>query len=288
MGHVEGRSRIRPVKKVGHLVRIVPMSRLSEWVDDGTTILRIAYESDIRYLATSFAYYAFLSFIPLLVLVVAGVGWQFARSVSTPPAQFLTPDAQRLVYNALTTASGRTGAAVLSIFALAWGGANVATGVLTTVERIETASERSLSSQVRDAVVVLGALSLAMLSILLQSLVFTVFSAGALGILAGFAILLVVLTVAFLPLYYVPSRIVDSVSGAVPGAFTTACGWTVIHAGIQFYALNAAQYAIYGVLSGIIIILTTIYLAAVVLLMGIVVNAALATDPEDLLTKVRE
>lgn len=263
------------------------MASLSEWVEDGKTVLRITYESDIRYLATSFAYYSFLSFIPLLVLFVAGVGWQFASSVSAPPAQFLTPDAQRLVYDALTTASGRTGAAVLSIFALAWGGANVVTGVLTTVERIEMASERSLSGQVRDAVVVLGALSLAMLAILLQSLALAVFSSGVLGTLVGFAILLVVLTVVFLPLYYVPSRVVASVSGAVPGALTAACGWTVIHAGIQFYAVNATQYAIYGVLSGIIIILTSTYLAAVVLLMGIVVNAALATDPEELLAEVR-
>lgn len=181
------------------------MGRLSESVDYGTTVLRITYESDIRYLATSFAYYMFLSFIPLLVLVVAGVGWQFASSVSTPPAQFLTPDAQQLVYDALTTASGRTAAAVLSILVLAWGGANVATGVLATVERIETASERSLSGQVRDAAVVLSALSLATLAILLQSLVLAVFSSGILGVLVGFAILLVVLTVAFLPLYYVPS-----------------------------------------------------------------------------------
>jgi len=37
---------------------------------------------------------------------------------------------------------------------------------------------------------------------------------------------------------------------------------------VSFYAANATQYALYGVLSGIIIILTSFYLGAIILMIG--------------------
>jgi membrane protein len=54
------------------------------------------------------------------------------------------------------------------------------------------------------------------------------------------------------------------------------------------YVVNAAQYAIYGVLSGIILMLTSIYLAAVVLMVGLVVNAVLAAETTDRLATPAE
>jgi membrane protein len=215
------------------------MARLAEWIAIGKTVARVTHESDIRYVTTALAYYAFISFVPLLVLVVASVGWQFAGRVSASPAQFQTPETQDVIYESLPTASGRT-------------------------------------------------LAVAILAILLQSLVLAFLAPGVVGTIAGFALLLPALTVTFLPLYYAPSRVVDSVRGAFPGAVATACSWTVLHAVIQFYAVDAAQYAVYGVLSGVIIVLTNTYIAAVFLMMGIVVNAALAIDPDELRDRVRE
>jgi membrane protein len=252
--------------------------RVSYWFGVAKTVARVTYESDIRFIATTLAYYTFLSFVPLLLLVFAVVGQRLAVGVVARPARFVTPAAQELLFQALTTASGRTGATVLSVAVLGWGGANVAVGFLTAVERIEGVGERSLLLQLRDSVTVLGTLAVAMLAILVQTVVLAVISASALETVVGTVALGAVLTVVFVPLYYVPSRLVDSLPAALPGALTTAFGWSVIHAGIQFYALNAAQYAVYGVLSGIILILTTIYLAGVVLMMGLVVNATLAAE----------
>jgi len=258
------------------------MARRSEWLSFVTTVARITHESDVRYLATAFAYYAFLSLMPLLVMVVALVSWQFADALVVPPGQFLTPDAQQLVFDALTTASGRTGSTVLSILALAWGSANVAAGFLTVIDRVEAAPDRGVSSHVRDSFVVLGALGAAMAVIIVQSVLLSIVGPNPVVTVVGFVALLLALTLTFCPLYYVPSRLVGSLSEALPGAFVAACGWTVIHAGIQFYVLNAAQYAIYGVLSGIIIILTSTYLAAAVLMVGVVINAVHRTDPDEL------
>jgi membrane protein len=258
------------------------MARLTDWIAVGKTVARIAYESDIRYLATSVSYYAFISFIPLLVLVFAIVGQQFANEIAALPARFVTPATRPLIYESLTTASGRTWAAVLSIVVLAWGGTNITVDFLEGVERIEAATDRPLPRQVRDAAIVLGTVLLAILAVLLQSLLVAVFADGPLGILLGFGVLLVALTLTFLPLYYVPSRVVTSLSRALPGALTTAFGWTVLHAAIQFYTANAAEYAIYGVLSGIILILTSTYIAAIILMTGVAVNAVIATEVDDL------
>lgn len=254
------------------------MPRLDGALDLARTVSGAMYDLDLKYPATALAYYAFVSFIPLLILVVVLLGRQLAVQVYVDSARFVTPDTQELFYEALTTASGRTGAVVLSVVAIGWGGGNIAVGLLTAFERVEGRVYQPLADQVRHGTVVLGALSLAILAVFVQSLFLAVTATGPASALFGFVALPIVLTAAFLPLYYVPSRLVTSPAAALPGALTTAFGWTLLHAGIQFYAANASRYAIYGVVSGIVIILTTTYLAAFVLMMGVVVNATLVGE----------
>lgn len=246
-------------------------------VEFAKTVARTMYELDLRYPAISVAYAAFVSFIPLLMLLFIALGREVAFEVYAGSAQFVTPETQELLFEALTTATGRTGAFVLSVVAIAWGASNVAVGFLTVVERVENSPDLPLGVQLRNSAVVLATLSVAILAIFLQSVILAVRSPGPLGIVLGFLSLFVVLTAAFLPLYYFPSEVVTAPSAALPGALTAAAGWTVIHAVVQFYTNNAAQYAIYGVASGIVIILTTTYIAAAILMMGVVVNALLAT-----------
>jgi membrane protein len=258
------------------------MARRAEWVANAKTVGSIAYDSDIRYVAASLAYYAFISLMPVLLLVFIAFGQQLASVVSATGAQFLTPETQRLLSESLTIATGRTAATVLSVGVLAWSGANVAVGFLTVVERVEAVADRSLRRQVYDAVTVLGALFVAVLVILVQSVFLALYSTGPASIVVGFVPLFIALTAALLPLYRIPSRVANSVTDVFPGAVTTAVGWTVLHAAIQFYTANAGRYAIYGVVSGILLILTSTYLAAIILMVGIVINAVCATDTDDL------
>lgn len=254
------------------------MGRLAEVIGSASTVVWVVYDQDVKYPAAALAYYAFVSFVPLLMLLFALVGEQLAVRVHSTTPEFLTPGARQLVYEAMTTATGRTWAALLAIGVLAWGGANVAIGFLTVVKRIEETPERPLESQVRDAVVVLGSIGLAIVGIVGTSALFSLPPIGPFAGLVGFVVLFLALTVAFLPLYYVPSRSATTPSAALPGALVTAFGWTLIHTGVHYYAANAGRYAIYGVLSGIIIILTSLYFAAVLLMVGIVVNATLETS----------
>jgi membrane protein len=238
-------------------------------------VARTADENDIRYPATAFAYYAFVSFVPLLLLVFATVGERFAGRIHAAAPRFLAPDAQGLIYDATTAASGRVGAVVLAIVVLVWSGVNVVVDFRTVIERVEDVDADRSSHRLRDGVVVLGSIGLAIVSIVLISVLFSLPSFGPLVVIAGTLVLFGTLTVAFLPLYYLPSRLVTTPRAALPGALTAALGWTVIHGVILFFAGNAARYAIYGVLSGIIIILTSLYVAAFVLMTGVVVNTVL-------------
>ncbi|WP_135536154.1 YihY/virulence factor BrkB family protein [Halostella pelagica] len=248
------------------------MARLARVLDVVITVVRSSYEHDVRYPAAALAYYAFVSFVPVLLLAFAVVGEQFAAEIERAAPQFLTLEARRLISQATTTASGQTGASVLAIAVIGWSGANVAMDFQTVVERIEGVEEQPLRQQFRNSVAVLGSLGLAILAVLFTSTLFTLPPAGS---YAGLVMLFIVLTVAFIPLYYVPSTVLPTPSSALPGALTAALGWTTIHTGILFYAANAGKYAIYGVLSGIIIILTSLYIAAVVLLTGVIVNVTL-------------
>lgn len=254
------------------------MARLSGVLGLAMTVVRVVDEHDLRYPATAFAYYGFVSFAPLLLLVFAVVGERFAGRIHAAAPRFLTPDAQRLVYEATTTASGRIGAVVLAVAVLVWSGATVTVDFRTVFDRVEgTEGDRS-ADRLRDGVVVLGSLCLAIVSIVLISVLFGLLPFGPFVVVVGPIVLFGALTAAFLPLYYLPSRLVTTPSAALPGALTAAFGWTVIHGVILFFAGNAARYALYGVLSGIIIILTSLYVAAFVLMTGVVVNAILAAD----------
>mgnify|MGYP006270151303 CR=1 FL=1 len=253
------------------------MSRLTGGIRLFAAVARTAIEKKIRYPAAALAYYAFVSFVPLLVLVFAVVGERLAVELSRTAPQLLTPPVRELVNQSITTANGRTGAGLLAVFVIGWSSTNFVGDVRTVVDRIEGDDEGTLGEWLRDAAVILGSIATAAVAIVVTSILFALPPAGPAVEVAAFLGLWVVLAGTFVPLYYVPSRVVTSPTAALPGAVVVSFAWTVLHTFLHFYSVNAGRYAIYGVLSGIVIVLTSLYLAASALLTGIVVNAELAT-----------
>lgn len=249
------------------------MGRLADVIELLVVLARTAHEKEIRYPAAALAYYAFVSFVPFLVLVFAVVGEQLVATLSRSGPPFLTPAVQRLVTRSLTTASGRLRGGLLAILVLLWSGANVVGDVRAVVRRIEGTDELTPWSRLRDGIAILGGLGLAILGIVATSILFAFPPAGRLYGLPGFVVLWTTLAAAFVPLYYVPSELLTAPVEALPGAAAASFGWTVLHTAVLFYAANAGQYAVYGVLSGVIVVLTSLYAAAAVLLTGIIVNA---------------
>jgi len=85
-----------------------------------------------------------------------------------------------------------------------------------------------------------------------------------------------VLTVAFLPMYRQFPNPPIPIREAAPGAVFAGAGWTLLQAGFQIYAAGAGQYEAYGVIGGILLLVTWLYFAAVILILGAVTNAVLA------------
>lgn len=254
------------------------MASLAEALRFVLTVARVADEHEIRYPAATLAYYPFVSLLPLLVLVLAVISDDLAVRLQTDTPPVLTPEVRQLMYESITTASGQVGAVLLAVVVLLWSGVNVVIGFQTVIKRVEGILYKPLFEELCDGISILGSLSLAVLSMVLTSAVFVTLPVTPLVVTGGLVVLFVTLTTAFVPMYYVPSRAVTSLSAALPGAVTAAFGWTVLLTVIHLYATNAEQYAIYGVLSGIILVLTALYVAAIILMVGVVVNAILADE----------
>ena len=242
-------------------------------VEFAVAVFRSAEEHDVKYPAAAFAYYGFVAFLPLLVLAVGLLNPDAVVRLDRALPQLLTPEAQRLVYESLAVASGRTGATLFAIGVFAWSGANMTVAFQTVVDRVEEVPDRDRGAEIRAAAGIFASLCLAV---------------GSVGFTEGFVaarstvpfvawlapvVLFVTLTVAFLPLYFVSSHVVTDPRSVLPGALTAAFGWTTLVTGVSFYASNAGQYALYGILSGVILIFTSLYIAAGALMLGVVVNA---------------
>ncbi|QCC52032.1 YihY/virulence factor BrkB family protein [Halapricum salinum] len=241
-----------------------------------------AYREEIRYPAAALAYYGFVSFVPLLLLVVAVLGDQLTTQLARIAPTFLTPEVSDLIDQSLQTATHRISAGLLAVFVLVWSGVNFVGDVRAVVERIEGESRAGVHAWIRDAIGILGSIGAAILTITTTTVIFAYTGRGPLDFVAAFGSLWLLLTIMFLPLYVLPSTAITKSRDALPGATTTAFCWTVIHTGIQFYAINAGQFSVYGVLSGVLLILTSLYLAAATLFTGFIVNFQYHTNESPL------
>jgi membrane protein len=84
--------------------------------------------------------------------------------------------------------------------------------------------------------------------------------------------LFVSLLVALLPLYALlpPGRL--RVREVLPGALVAATGWVLLRFGFELYAVYAAEYQVYGVLGALLLFITWLYIGALTVLIGAVVN----------------
>lgn len=245
-------------------------------------VVRVAYAHDVHHPAATLAYYLFVSLLPLLVLSVAAISDPLAVQIQAATPRVLAPGVRNLIYESETVATERTGAVVFAVAVLLWSAFNVVDGFEAVVRRVEGQSRGGVGVRLRNAVAVVGSLALTLVaSVLTSAAVVAMPPVRPLVVGGGVAALFLALTLALLPLYYVPSDVVTSLRAALPGAVTAALGWTGMLLVVHLYAVNAGRFALYGVLSGVVILLTALYVAAVVLALGVVVNAVVAGEAAD-------
>jgi YihY family inner membrane protein len=246
-----------------------------------------AFQSDqVSFIAASLAYYAFISLLPLLLLALVAAttfgGPGQVAAITDRVTTALGPAAGSLVRDALVTAGGAgVGAGAVGLVVLLWTGLKVFRGLDVAFAIVYgSAGPNGLVDQLRDALVAFVTVVVTVTVVIgaLISLVGVEAAIGGVDFFGAFATfaLLAGLTVGFLPLYYVLPEREMTVWEALPGAVLAAAGWGTLMTGFRLYAARAGSYEAYGVLGGVLLLVTFLYVGALVLLAGVVLNAVLS------------
>lgn len=248
-----------------------------------------AFRSDqVSFIAASLAYYAFVSLLPLLLLALVAAatfgGPDLVASITDRVTGALGPAAGSLVRDALVTAGqAGVGAGVVGLAVLLWTGLKVFRGLDVAFAIVYgSAGPDGLIEQVQDALVALVTVAVGLSVTVAVGVLISL--AGVEAAVAGIDLfgtvatlsLLGGLTLGFLPLYYVLPERAMTVREALPGAVLAALGWGALMTGFRLYAARAGSYEAYGVLGGVLLLVTFLYVGALVLLAGVVLNAVLS------------
>lgn len=254
--------------------------RASRAVAAGRAVVAELRRHRVTVLAASFAFHAFVSILPLLLLVFVAVSFVLDESLAVfvveHTSTYLTPGESALVVSAVTSDEGRVPASVLGVAVLLWGTLkvfrqiDVAFAVVYDVEEVDPLPER-----LRDGLVTLFAMGAAVTLMLGVNLALD--NAPGLPPLGPLKppLVFVGLAAVFLPLYYVVPDADVTLREAVPGALVAAFGWMVLEAGFGVYLEATVTYEAYGLLGGLLLFMLWLYVAGLVLVTGAVVNAVL-------------
>jgi YihY family inner membrane protein len=263
--------------------------RASRVADVTRTTIRVVRSDQITFIAASLSYYAFISLIPLLLLalVAASVigGEQLAASLADRAAAAFGDQAAEAVRGALTSGTAQGGATVVGVAVLLWSALKLFRGMDVAFSTVYGAPlPEGIVEQVRDAFVTLVAVGLGVAATVVLGVLIARVDLPAFGIdlasVVGTLLLVGGLGAAFFPLYYILPAGNVTPREALPGALFAAVGWTVLQTGFRVYAAGAGTSA-YGVLGGALLLVTFLYFGGLILLVGVVLNAAIAGRLEE-------
>ncbi len=249
------------------------------------SVVTAAQDQQVTFLSASVAYYAFVSLIPaLLLLVVAAstvLGDAVAERLLAATGEFLTPAGEEAITAAVESAQGRAGATLLGVGFLLWSTLKVFRGLDTAFLQVYGVEESvSFLDQIVDAFSVVVAIGVGIVAMVAVGAV--VGTLDVIPLVSTLSVLLLpaLLTLVFFPMYYLLPYPQVTVREALPGAAFAATGWTVLQAGFQVYAASAGQYQVYGVIGGVLLLVTWLYIAAIIVVLGAVINVVLAEGRE--------
>lgn len=252
----------------------------------GRRILAEAQSVRVTFLAAAVAYYAFVSLVPLLLLALSVGsflgGETFAISVVNAIGEFLSPQGQELIRNALTETGGRSGVTILGLILLSWSGVKVFRAIDTAFSQVYGVEvPESFPEQLGQVSLVLGSVGVSVITVVtLNGLLPRLGNIPFLDIV-GIVLTFSILPLSFLPMYYTFPDVRMSLREALPGAIIAATGWVGLVIGFRLYGAVAGSGSIYGILGGVLLVITFLYLAASIMILGAVTNAVLAGRTDD-------
>lgn len=267
--------------------------RLRRVVSLGRDIVREVREENIKFMAGSIAYHSFVSLLPVLLLltvIVSTVGSDtLARQLVRDIGSYLPASANIFLQNAISGAPS-PGDSFVVVAVLLWGTFRIFRALDAAFADIyDVERKTSFEEEVKDGVVVLVALVLVVVTIGVTSA--TVSTPQGLPfddyLVEGLSVL--VLGIAFLPMYYVFPNIDVGFGEVLPGVAIAAIGWQALHSVFHMYAqISAYNTSLYGTIGNLLLVIVWLYVGSFVVLFGAAVNAVLAgrtgdaseSDPE--------
>ena len=237
--------------------------------------LAVVREENLPFMAAGIAYYAIASVVPALVVALALLGvFGAADATSSLLRSSVDGNARRVLDVALTASRGRDTAGAVGLAVLVWSGSKVFRGLTVAFAEIyDEASTLALPERVLRSVAVLGVLSFTLGLLSATALVLELLQLPvALPRVVGTAVAFLGLVAALVPLYYLLPPVSVSLGHVLPGAVLTALGWVALQVLLFSYARSVGGYVTYGVLGGVLLFVAFLYLAAMVLLAGAVLN----------------
>ncbi|MGQ3411140.1 YihY/virulence factor BrkB family protein [Natrinema sp. LN54] len=241
-------------------------------------VVAVVDEHNVTFMAGSIAHAAFLSLLPLLLLlfIVAGaVGNDYlTEQIVAVARDHLSPAGQGLVYEALTHASKRAGASLIGIVSLLWGMLRIFRGLNTAFDELYGAGERSVSGKFVDGIVVFLAIVIATTGVSFATATLATVNHPVVVAVTPL-VLFCGLVVAFFPIYYVFPEPDVSAREALPGTLIAAAGWVVLEALFGVYADLVNTVGTFDTFGAVILLLIWLYGTSFVLLVGVAVNVVI-------------
>lgn len=249
------------------------------------TILRaVVHEvrtEKLTFLAGSIAYHAFISILPLLLLLLTVVertqNIGLRTSILAIMEAVLTEQASLVLQEGLDGAD--TSLSILGVVFLVWGALRIFRGLDTAFSDIyETERANTFLDQIRDGLVLLVTVTLALLGISLVWSVVSVTGTGPLAVVLRTVATAVGLFVVLYPMYYVfPDADVSFVE-VVPGTAFAAVGITVAHLVFTTFKSGGTGG---NLVASILVLLTWLYVMGLFVLLGVAINAVLSNRSTD-------
>ncbi len=243
-------------------------------------IIHVIRTKNVPFMAGSIAYSAFVSLLPLVLLLTIAAsilgGEALVTRVQAVTENYLTPSGQSLLIDSISQAGSQTGLSILGSVVLLWGILRVFRALDTAFSAIyDTQWKNDFVNQLKDGIVVLASLGVALFVVVGAGLALRLVPDLPFPTLARGALLVFGLTVVFLPIYYVFPDAELSVKMILPGTVVAAVGWALLNAGFGVYVAYSSTQDLYGVIGGVILLITFLYFGALVILIGAVTNVVL-------------
>lgn len=252
----------------------------------GRAIVSEVRSENVTFMAGSIAYHAFVSLLPLLLLVLAvvsAVGNQsIENSIIAITEAVLTEGASQTLIRELEAGRGSTSVSILGIVILLWGTLRIFRGLDQAFSDIyESEAVNSFADQIADGLVVLVTFSMALVAAAAIEGSLPVVDGGFIDWLVRRFVLTFGLFLVFYPMYYIfPDEDVTYLE-VVPGTLLASVGLTAFETLFRYYVQISQSGETSSVLTGILVFLTWLYFSGLVILVGASVNAVLANRSAD-------